>query len=90
MSNSFILPIDRTLSGTTTPGLSRPGSNANEGVLCIPQSSSIRLFSVTFPGHLLGKFYSSVKMQLVCSTAHADYANIDLVWFLCLMAYQLL
>ena len=41
MSNSFILPIDRTLSGTTTLGQSVPGSNSNEGVLHIPQSSSI-------------------------------------------------
>ena len=31
--------IDRTLSGTNTQGQSRPGSNDNEGVLHIPQSS---------------------------------------------------
>ena len=41
MSNSSIWPIDTTLPGATTPGLSRPGSNGNEEVLCIPQSSSI-------------------------------------------------
>ena len=29
------------LSGATTPGQSGPGSNGNEGVLHIPQSSSI-------------------------------------------------
>ena len=29
---SSILIIDRTLSGTTYPGQSRPGSGANEGV----------------------------------------------------------
>ena len=28
------------LSGATTPGQSGPGSDGNEGVLCIPQSSS--------------------------------------------------
>ena len=38
---SFIWPIDRTLSGATTPGQSGPGSDGNEGVLRIPQSSSI-------------------------------------------------
>ena len=40
---SSIWPIDRTLSDTTTPGHSGPGSNSNEVVLRIPQS---RLFSV--------------------------------------------
>ena len=38
---SSIWPIDRTLSGATTLGLCRPGSNGNKGVLRIPQSSSI-------------------------------------------------
>ena len=38
---SFILPIDRTLSGAPTQGQSGPGSDGNEGVLYIPQSSSI-------------------------------------------------
>ena len=37
MSNSSIWPIDRTLSGPTTPGQSKPGSDGNEGVLSIPQ-----------------------------------------------------
>ena len=41
MSNSSIWAIDRTLSGATTPSQSGPGSDGNEGVLCIPQSSSI-------------------------------------------------
>ena len=41
MQFSFILPIDRALSGATTPGQSGPGSDGNEGVLCILQSSSI-------------------------------------------------
>ena len=38
---SSIWPIDRTLSGATTVGQSEPGSDGNEGVLCILQSSSI-------------------------------------------------
>ena len=41
MSNSSILPIDWTLPGATTPGQSGPGSEDDEEVLCIPQSSSI-------------------------------------------------
>ena len=40
MSNSSILYIDRTLSSAITPGQSGPGSNDNERVLRIPQSSS--------------------------------------------------
>ena len=38
---SSILPIDRALSGATTPGQSGPGSDGNEGVLRIPPNSSI-------------------------------------------------
>ena len=49
---SSIWPIEKILSGATTLGQRRPGSNGNEGVLHIPQSSSItwnptiRFFSV--------------------------------------------
>ena len=73
MSNSSISPIDRTLSGATTPGQSGPGSNSNEGVLCIPQSSSITGVSlsdclVSYPGHLLRESYPFAEMQLVYST----------------------
>ena len=38
---SIIWRIDRTLSGITTPGKSGPGSDGNEGVLHVPQTSSI-------------------------------------------------
>ena len=41
MQFSFIWPIDGTLSGATTLDQSGTGSDGNEGVLCIPQSSSI-------------------------------------------------
>ena len=41
MSNSSIWPIDRTLSGATTPAQSGPGSDGNQGILCIPKDSSI-------------------------------------------------
>ena len=40
MVNSSIYPIDKILSGATTPGQSGPGSDGNE-VLHILQSSSI-------------------------------------------------
>ena len=41
MSNSSIWPIDRTLSGASTLDQSGPGSDGNEGVLLLPQISSI-------------------------------------------------
>ena len=54
-----IKPIDRALSGATTPGQSGPGSDGNEGVLRILQSSSTVGTSpsdclVSYPGHSLG------------------------------------
>ena len=36
-----IWPIDKAISDATTPGQSGPGSDGNQGVLRIPQSSSI-------------------------------------------------
>ena len=68
------------LSGATTPGQSGPGSNGNEGVLRIPQSSSTAGTSpsdclVSYLGHSLGEgSYPSVEKQLVYSTAPADWA----------------
>ena len=40
-----IWPINRTLSGATTPGQSESGSEGNKGLLHIPQNSSITLMS---------------------------------------------
>ena len=59
MSNSSIQPIDRTLSGATTLGQSGPGSDGNEMVLRILQSSSIieaspSYYLVSYPGHIWG------------------------------------
>ena len=67
MLNSCILPIDRTLSNATTLGQSGTGSNGNEGVLCIPQSSSITGTSppdclVSYLGHSLEESYPSAEM----------------------------
>ena len=61
MQFSSIWTIDSTLSGTTTPGQSGLRSNGKEGVLCIPQNSSITGTSpsdclVSYSGHLLGGF----------------------------------
>ena len=76
---SSIWPVDRALSGATTSGQSGPGSDGNEGVLCIPQSSSITGTSsldclVSYSGHSLGGSYSSAEMQSVYSTAPDDWA----------------
>ena len=55
MSNSSIWPIDKTLSGATTPGQSGPGTNGNEGVPFNHQSSKTGVTSsdylVSYPGH---------------------------------------
>ena len=50
MSNISIWYIDRILSGATNPGQSGPGSDVNEEVHCIPQSSSI---TGTLPSYCL-------------------------------------
>ena len=84
MQISSIWPIDGTLSGATTSGQSGPGSNGNEGVLCIPQSSSITGTSpsdclVSYPGHSLGgESYPSAEKQSVYSTAPVDWAILSL------------
>ena len=68
MSTQFnsISPIDRTLLDATTLGLSGPGNDGNEGVLHIPQSSSITGTSpsdcwVSYPGHSLGSLATLQK-----------------------------
>ena len=80
MSNISIWPIDKTLSGATTPGQSGPGSDGNKGVHCIPQSSSITEASpsdclVSYPGYLLEKSYLSAEMQSVYSATPVDWTS---------------
>ena len=75
-----IWSIDRTLSGALLPVQSEPGSDDNEGVLHISQSSSITGTSlsnylVSYLGHSLGRPYPSAEMQSVYSTAPADLAR---------------
>ena len=72
---------DRTLSGATTPGQSGPGSDDNEEVLPISQSSSIIGTSpsdclVSYAEHSLGGGgFPSAEKPSVYSTAPADWAN---------------
>ena len=69
---SSIWPIDGTSSGTTTPSESEPRSNDYEGVLHIPQSSSIIGATrsdglASYSGHSLGWWwssYTSIEIQL--------------------------
>ena len=68
---SYIQHKDRALSGATIVGQIGPGSNGNEGILRIPQNSSITVTSpsdclVSYLGHSLGVGPS------VYSTAPAD------------------
>ena len=77
MHFSSIWPIDRTLSGASTPGQIEPGSYCNEEVLRIPESSSITGTSpldclVSYPGQSLEGSYPSTKVQSVYSTAPTD------------------
>ena len=69
------------LSGATTPGHSGPGSDSNEEVLFILQSSNTTGTSpsdclMSYPGHALGVSYPSAKVQSLFSTAQADWANL--------------
>ena len=72
--NSSIGTIDETLTSTRTLGQSGFGSNGNEGVLHIPQSS-IRWLSVIFRTHRGVGSNPSAKMQLVYSIAPAVWAT---------------
>ena len=68
-----------TLLGVIPLGQSRLRSDGNEGVLDIPQSSSIIGASSSYclmssPGHSLGESYPSAEMQLVYYTAPDHWA----------------
>ena len=75
---SSIWPINRILLGATTLGLSRPGSNGNEGVL---ESSSIIGTSpsdcfASYTGHLLEESYLLAEKQLVYFPAPVNRATV--------------
>ena len=77
---SSIWPIDRTLSGATTPGQCGPGSDSSKEILHIPQSSCITEASppdclVSNLGHSERESYSSAEMLSVYSAAPADWVK---------------
>ena len=79
-SSISMLLVLFNLSGATIPGHSGPGSDGNEGLLCIPQSSSITGTSssdclVSYPGHSLGGSYPSAEVHSVYSKAPANWAS---------------
>ena len=59
-----------TLSGATSPGQSGPGSNSNEGVLRIPQSSSI---TGTSPSDCLGSYRGHLLWDLTSLQRSSRY-----------------
>ena len=81
MSNSSIRPKDRTLSSATTSEVSGPGSDDNEAVLRISQSSSIMGAStsdslMSYQEYSLGGGLTpSTVMQSVYSTTLAGWAG---------------
>ena len=67
-----------TLSDVTTPSQSGPRNDGNEGLLLIPQSSTITGTSpsdclVSYPGYSLRG--ASAEMQLVYSAIQADWTR---------------
>ena len=87
---SSVWPIDTTLSGATTLGQSGPGSDGNEGISRIPQSSSITGTSLSDclvwnPGHSLEVgSYPSAEKQSVYYTAPVNWASHELTYILLL------
>ena len=80
MSTNSIWPIDRTLFGATTPGQNGPGSDGNEGILCIPQN--FRITGASPSDYLCqnqdthwggGGSYPSAEKQVVYSIAPANW-----------------
>ena len=62
--------IHKNLSGAITQSQSWPVNDGNKRVLHIPQSSNITKVSpsdllMTYPGHLLGEFYTTAEMQYI-------------------------
>ena len=84
MQFSSLWSIDRNLSGATTAGQSGPGSNVNDGIICIPQGPNITGTSpsdclVSYPGYSLGESYPSAQVQSVYSIAPSDLASFNMI-----------
>ena len=81
---SSIWPIDRTLSAATSPGQSGPGNDDNNGVLRIPQSSSITrtspLFRVISRTLFVGEVVSA-EVQSVYFIAFKEFFTSVSRWF---------
>ena len=77
MSNCSIWPIDRTLSDTTSPGQSGPGSDGNKHSPTLHHywNLTMRLFGVIYRTIVVLGSYPSAEMQSVYSTAPADWAT---------------
>ena len=82
LSNSSILPIDKTLSGATTPGQGDSGDGGNEEVLRIPQNFSSGASPsdslVSYQEHSLGESYLSAEIQSVYFIDPAGWARLQL------------
>ena len=78
------------LSGATTPSESRPGSNANESVLHIPQSSragDIRYFNIIFWTLVVGGVLPLSRNEVWVFYTRNQQGQ--LVFFLCKHTYTL-
>ena len=77
---SSIWPIDRTLSGTTTPDQNGSGNDGNKGVLRIPQNSRITGTSpldclVSYPEHSLAKVLTLCRSAVNVVYSHNRLDN---------------
>ena len=76
---SSVWPIDRILSGATTPGQWGPRSDGNEGLLHILQSFRDEVSPpdglISYPRHSLGEFYFSGEMLSVYFSVPVDLAT---------------
>ena len=72
---SSIWPIERTLSGASTPGQNRPEIISQSS--CITGTSPSN-YLVSYTGHSLRESYPSVEKLLVYSTAPAKWANVSI------------
>ena len=83
---SSIWPIDRTLPLWVRVDL---GAMAMKGYSAFPEASASDCL-MSYPGHSLEESYPTAEMQLVYSTAPADWAREGFVRLFGLMAHQLL
>ena len=96
---SSIWPIDRTLSGATTPGQSGPGSDGFDRILHIPQSASLTGISdclVSYDSVILKDDKCFLNMDLntrwgvggfySSAVMQSVYSTISADWVICVSA----